>query len=205
MATPHAPHLPTAAALAAAALGFGACAAWLVGEGQRLGGQAGRAEQAVGAASLALALLSSASSARWCLARSPFALRPRLGVGAYLGVLAVAFALGLTGAHLWSGQDRPALGAFAALLSGVALLFGFSLVPWLLVDERGVLDALGRRLPPSTLSRFSLQPVPGEPPRHQLRLWTRDEEAPLALVLVEVDAAALSGRLVQLGVPPASR
>jgi len=198
-------HSAAALTLGVAAAFFFLCAAWLVSEGQRLGGRAGQAEQAVGAASLALGLLAGVACARWGLCRPRAAVHPRLGLGGYVGVLATCFALTLTAGHLWSAQGRPALGAFAALVACAGLPFGFSLLPWLVVDERGLLDALGRRIPAAALSRYALQPVLGAPGRHNLRLWTRDEQRPVGLVLVGVEPEAIAASLDALGIPRLSR
>jgi hypothetical protein len=181
--------------LGACAAASTACAVQLAAEGTRLGGQRGRAEQAVGVVAVGLALLCATSAARWALLRRPLLLPHRLGSGAYLALLGLAFALALTGGHLWSAQGRPALAAFAGLLSAQVLVVGLGLVPTWALDDRGLLDVLGRRVALSAFSAFSLQRTQAAPPRFLLRLSARGEGEPFTLRLADVDGDALSHTL----------
>lgn len=182
-------------ALGASAAGAASCAVQLAAEGTRLGGQRGRAELALGVVCIGLGLLAAAAAVRWALLRRPVLLPQRLGIGSYLGVLALAFALALTAGHLWSGQGRPALAAFAGLSCAQLLVLGLGLVPSWAADARGTLDLLGRRTPLSSFSAYSLQRTQADPPRFALRLSGNPPVEALALRLADVDTAALAALL----------
>jgi hypothetical protein len=185
----------TVGALGGAAIAGAACAIQLAAEGTRLGGQRGRAEHAVGVVAVGLALLCASSAARWALLRRPVLLPQRLGSGAYLALLGLSFALALTGGHLWSAQGRPALAGFAGLLSALTLVVGLGLVPTWALDERGILDVLGRRMGLPAFRAFSLQCTQPAPPRFLLRLVAREAGEPFELRLADVDTTAVSATL----------